>query len=518
MIQRSIFAGANQGASEPGEQGRSPATVVRFYPDFVSWMASAAPILHRGSSPEQIWWQADESKVRALAIPPGVNGGKRFLQYARAASCHSHDDRWSLLYAMLWRMGQGERHLLELSGDPQVARLHRYAKSVRRDTHKMKAFVRFRVLADVDALSRSRTENVGERISATQPSASNAATRYVAWFEPEHDIIEYVAPFFLRRFTNMRWSILTPRQCVHWEGSGELWFTAGVDKTAAPTSDEFEQLWRTYYKSIFNPARLKVQAMRSEMPQKYWKNLPEAHVIPRLIANADQKATQMAARRKERDVLHCGARPPRPEQQRQVELERAQGDALRQLRLKASDCQSCPLWQPATQTVFGEGSSDARLMIIGEQPGDCEDLAGRPFVGPAGKLLARALEDAGIDRSKTYLTNAVKHFRFQPRGKRRLHRRPTVENVHACMHWLRQELALIDPVVVVYLGVTAASTEFGASVRVHSLRGRLIRRDRRQHMVAYHPASILRLNNGKQADCLYRLLVDDLSRAYGAAA
>src|SRR6185369_7085830 len=194
-------------------------------------------------------------------------------------------------------------------------------------------------------------------------------SHFIAWFEPEHHIVELAAPFFARRFADMAWSIMTPDLCAHWDGHA-VSFTPGVSKSDAPSEDRLEETWRSYYASIFNPARLKVKAMQTEMPRKYWRNLPEASLIKPLIANAARTTRAMVARE---------ATEPRKAQKREnAEMPRkpaAPADSLAALRAEAADCRACPLWKDATQTVFGEGPPHAQLMLVGEQPGDKEDLA-----------------------------------------------------------------------------------------------------------------------------------------------
>lgn len=180
------------------------------------------------------------------------------------------------------------------------------------------------------------------------------------------------------------------------------------------------------------------------------------------------------------------------------------------LRSAAQGCRACPLWEPATQTVFGEGPEDARILVLGEQPGDMEDLSGRPFVGPAGKLLDRALAELGIDRSQLYLTNAVKHFRFERRGKVRLHRNPEASHVQACRSWLAGEIERLRPQVIVCLGSTAALAVFGAGFRLMEQRGTWqTLHDGTLAFASVHPAWILRQPAGEQAGA-YRRWLDDL--------
>jgi uracil-DNA glycosylase family protein len=187
---------------------------------------------------------------------------------------------------------------------------------------------------------------------------------------------------------------------------------------------------------------------------------------------------------------------------------------LDHLREQASHCRACPLWKDATQTVFGEGPKAARIMLVGEQPGDKEDLAGRPFVGPAGQLLDRALEQAGLDRGHTYITNAVKHFKFFPRGKIRLHQKPTSPEIRACRPWYEQELAAVKPQLVVAMGATAVQCVFGKIMPINKNRGRLIDLDgSMKALVTVHPSYLLRLPDEAAKKQEFARFVDDLKIA-----
>jgi uracil-DNA glycosylase family protein len=182
----------------------------------------------------------------------------------------------------------------------------------------------------------------------------------------------------------------------------------------------------------------------------------------------------------------------------------AQAD-LNSLRTDAADCRACPLWKNATQTVFGEGPASAEIMFVGEQPGDREDIAGKPFVGPAGQLLDRALEEAGIERDKTYVTNAVKHFKFVPRGKRRLHQKPNTSEIKACRQWFEKERAIIKPKLIVALGATAVYSVFGKTLPIGKNRGKVIDLANNMHgLITVHPSFLL------------RVLPEDREREYGA--
>jgi DNA polymerase len=187
---------------------------------------------------------------------------------------------------------------------------------------------------------------------------------------------------------------------------------------------------------------------------------------------------------------------------------------LKKIAEEAKSCTRCPLYRNATQTVFGEGPIGAAIMMVGEQPGDQEDLAGRPFVGPAGRMLDRAMADAGIDRSKVYVTNAVKHFKNEPRGKKRLHKRPNRYEVEVCRVWLKQEIALVRPQLILALGVTAAVALVGRPVVLSRGRGRVIElADGQRGMVTVHPSSLLRTPDQASRHAAFAALVKDLKLA-----
>jgi DNA polymerase len=191
--------------------------------------------------------------------------------------------------------------------------------------------------------------------------------------------------------------------------------------------------------------------------------------------------------------------------------------SLRALRAAARDCRACPLWRTGTQTVFGEGRASARLLLVGEQPGDKEDERGRPFVGPAGLLLDEALAEAGIDRADTYLTNAVKHFKWTPRGRRRIHQKPNAREIAACRPWVEAELAVVKPRVLICLGATAAQALLGRGVRVTRDRGRPL--ETTLAPVAFatvHPSSVLRAPDAEARRRERALFVDDLRVAAAA--
>ncbi len=324
-------------------------------------------------------------------------------------------------------------------------------------------------------------------------------------------MLEKTAPFFMRRYASMRFSILTPDLCAHWD-TRALTFTPGEDRASIPPPDALEEAWTLYYASIFNPARLKVSMMCKEMPKRYWRNLPEAALIPQLIEQAAARTAAMVhadpSQTQRKVAGRAAARADLP-----VDDGEAPG-SLKQIAQMIQGCRRRDLWRDATQGVPGEGPSQAPLMLVGEQPGDQEDLAGRAFIGPAGEMLNKAFAEAAVDRSKLYLTNAVKHFKHEPRGKRRLHKTPNGGEVKACRWWLDNERRLVRPRVILALGATAAQAVIGKPTPILKSRGRPIQLDdQAQGLVTVHPSYLLRLPDPAAKAEGFAMLVDDLRMA-----
>ncbi|CQR83928.1 DNA polymerase [Paracoccus aminovorans] len=462
---------------------------------FEAWRAAARCAIGHGIAPERIDWAGNTGLFAAPPLPdyngppPRVPAG--FPALARSVSWHAAPQRFALLYQALWRLHRGDGNPLS-HADPLGRRLQLMAKAVGRDIHKMHAFLRFRELP------------------APGPRRS-----FAAWFEPEHDTLEPASPFFARRFADMDWLIVTPRLSARFR-DGALVFGPGGDRPDLP-EDAAEPLWATYFANIFNPARIKLAAMRSEMPRKYWKNLPETRLIPQMLAGAEARVQRMHA---------AGAAAPRPGAAPVLARYRAAmpqapdcPQTLDEARAAALQCRRCGLCEAATQTVWGEGPADAPLMIVGEQPGDHEDLAGRPFVGPAGRLLRQVMAEAGLDPGRAWLTNAVKHFKFAPRGKRRLHRNPDATEIRHCRWWLGLELALVRPRVTLALGASAALALTGDDSPLAGRRGRV---ETGLHggpvLPSWHPAYVLRLPDPDQAAQARAQLAADLAAALRLAA
>ncbi len=464
-------------------------------PDFAAWRAAARDALTSGYRPTEIDLQ-DSTVPRPLDLdldleaPPSgpplsdPHVPKAFLASAQTAAVHREPERWNLLYRLLWRL-QTQRGLLHVEVDDDVAALRRLNDQVRRDLHKMHAFVRFR---KVDA----------------NPVEGASEPHYIAWYRPDHRILALAAPFFQERFAVMRWTILTPDASVTWTpATAQLVFGEGVPREHAPQEDDIEDLWRSYYASIFNPARLNPEAMRSEMPVRYWQNLPEVDLLPQLMQKAEGRVATMISVQSEKTT----AAPFVPS-----------SHTLPALRRALPACKGCDLYKCATQAVPGAGPAQAHLMLVGEQPGDQEDLAGEPFVGPAGAVLRKAMEELRIDSADVYVTNAVKHFKFIQRGKRRLHENPRMSEINACKPWLLAELEAVKPRVVLCLGASAAKALLGGTFALMKSRGTVQETGFAPPVIAtIHPSAVLRARDQHGREQLLAFLKHDLAMAWELA-
>ncbi|QIK79953.1 UdgX family uracil-DNA binding protein [Sphingomonas piscis] len=468
--------------------------------DLEGWRDAARSLAEAEVRPEQVVWEVEGGAQDLFAVPapataaPSFAVPRAFFDLAKSAICHSDPERFALLYELLFRLRQ-DRRAIEDAADPLVRRLQKLAKEVRRDIHKMHAFVRFR--------------------EVEQPDGS---VRFVSFFEPDHHIVRAASGFFVRRFTNMRWSILTPELSVHWDGE-TLTEGPGAQRSEAPSGDPLEDMWKTYCASIFNPARLKIGAMLKEMPKKYWRNMPETALVQPLIAGAQAREAEMITKSREaKEVAAAGEREALAAERR-LEPGSNVRKAWEALMEEARGCTRCDLYKCGTQTVFGEGPLDATILFVGEQPGDQEDLAGRPFVGPAGQLFDASLQAAGIDRSTTYVTNAVKHFKFEQRGKKRIHSKPNGYEVDACRWWQEQERGLIKPPLTVALGATAARSLTGKTVTISKVRGSpLALADGSECWVTVHPSFLLRIPEEDRRHDERARFVEDLKQIRTRAA
>lgn len=483
--------------------------------DWPGFRREARSLLARLVPPEQVSWCTREGSTRELfgeiaLHEQGENTGggalvvpASFVSLCESVILHADPARFALLYRLLWRLVH-EPGLRHDPLDPERLRARRMAQAVRRDMHRMKAFIRFRTVEEPDA----------------------DAPLHVAWFEPEHHIVEAVAPFFVQRFTGMRWAILTPEGSLRWDGQA-LECGPGASRDRAPPPDAGEHLWLTYYRHVFNPARLKLAAMQRQMPRSYWHNLPEAPLIGALAGDAASRSERMieaapttpmrriaaAARGPGSMEVAMPDNPDSPAYPDPPELPENPQQALEALRQATDRCRACPIGEHATQSVFGEGPAAAAVMVVGEQPGDQEDLQGRPFVGPAGRLFDKAVADLGWSRDQLYVTNAVKHFKFELRGKRRMHKTPAQREVAICLHWLESEIAQVRPHAVIALGATAARALLGRPVPVMRERGQW-HTDARglPVLVTLHPSALLR-GDPQQRESAYARWLQDLAVA-----
>ena len=436
--------------------------------DFQGWRALARERLAAAVRPDEMVW-SDERRPALFgdgAREAGARGARstvvpsisrEVLGLLEMLACYRDPGRWDFMYRLAWRVIHENRALLENSADADVRTARLWSKAVSQDVHKMHAFLRFH-------------ENVGE----------DSVACYVAWFEPQHEILRYAIPFFEKRFGNLRWMIATPDGAAVWDGT-HTEFIDSPGRSAVPREDATHDLWRAYYRNICNVARVNPRLMQREMPQRYWRNLPEAAEIHALLhENPRTLAATLGS-----DATAEEARVPR-----------AIADSLGRIAPVADSpltCQRCSLWQRATQAVLGEGPLDARIMLVGEQPGDEEDLKGRPFVGPAGQVLDEALRKAGVSRGELFVTNAVKHFKWEPRGKRRLHMKPQQQEVRACSGWLEREIAEVSPLVIVALGGTAIRAVTGLQLTIDEARKMELCAANGVRVVAtYHPSAVLR--------------------------
>jgi DNA polymerase len=450
--------------------------------DQEGFRAAVRSLIAENVAPEGVTWQTAALRSLFDAAGPAdaapVPLSRDTAELIRLVVCHRDPERYALLYRVIWRMRHGERALLEIHSDPLVHRLAMLAKAVRRDLHKMHAFLRFRRVPDA------------------------SEERYVAWFEPDHFILEATSQFFVDRFRALAWSILTPIGSLHWDGEKLRQGPPGK-RTDTPAADAFEAGWAGYFASTFNPARLNTGLMRQHMPKKYWHNMPETSLIPELVRNAGSRVDT---------VMRTAPAPSRKKDPVRAVAGRRDGDPRTLSELNAIIAASEPFVQGGTRPVLGEGPMQPAIAFVGEQPGDQEDRQGRPFVGPAGQLLDDALQAAGIERGETYVTNAVKHFKFVERGKHRLHQKPTIGEVKHYRWWLERELDLVQPSLIVALGSTAALALAGRPMAVTRFRGP-VEFAGHAGFITVHPSYLLRIPDAAAKREAYGTFVADLKQA-----
>jgi DNA polymerase len=470
---------------------------------FAEWREAARELLVHDVPPELLTWgtphaggdlfsgappaagQAHNPADNTVEIPPPSQPRhpppsipRSLMDMLQSAACCRVPDRWAFLYRVIWRWQRGE-HDVQSPADEDGARLHAMVKAVRREEHDMHAYIRFR-----------------ERPLDAGPP------RFVAWYEPQHDVLPQVARHFVSRMGKVSWMIATPEASVLWDGQ-TLHNTGPLVKSSEELEDAGEALWLTYYRSVFNPARLNQSVMQQHIPSHRWKNLPEGKIVTHMISEAARGARKVgqyeAVGQRKGTTIPIAPEDAQPERQQPSKLD---------------ECRRCELWEFATQAVGGEGPKKAKIMFVGEQPGDQEDLAGQPFVGPAGKLLDQVCEKAGIDRDTIYVTNAVKHFKWEPRGKRRLHKTPVQKEIEACHYWLDKELAQVKPTVIVALGATALKSVMRtANVTLKNSIGHPVFHEGHWIVTTYHPSYVLRVPGEEAKREAFQTMVESLKLA-----
>ena len=421
--------------------------------DWEGWRRATRALVMAGAAPEDVRWSVRSHDEEGDPLPEvtGSFGISRALVSLASLAVQAREpERFDLLYRLVWRANAGERVLAE-TNDPEVRRAQGLAFAVRAEAHRMRTLLRY------------------------LPVTEDGHARYLGWYAPAHYVLEANAQLIARRFADLTFSILTPDGAAHWDGT-ELRFSIGVAQETVPDDAALQAWWQVHHAGLLRHCRVGT-------------TIPEA------------------------GQLDEAPRPPDRPPLGPVVLPLHSGASLQQAMHEASDCRRCHLFGPATQTVFGEGPAHASVVFVGEQPGDQEDVIGRPFVGPAGQIMDRAMEEAGIDRRTVYITNAVKHFKFEPRGKRRIHKTPEAPEIQACRFWLDVELVGLRPKLVVAMGGTAARAVLGRAVTITRERGRPVEMpDGQTAFVTVHPSFLLRVPDEDAKAREYRAFVADLKK------
>jgi DNA polymerase len=421
--------------------------------DWEGWRKATRSLILGGVPPDDVRWavRSHDEEGDPLQDETGSFGVSRALVSLASLAIQARDpERFDLLYRLVWRANAGER-VAQKTADPAMRRAQGLALAVRAEAHRMRTLLRY------------------------LPVQEGNRTRYLGWYDPAHFVLEANAQLIVRRFPDLALSIVTPDGGAHWDGS-ELRFSPGVRRSTITDDDELQSWWHSHHAALLRDSRLGTA-------------VPEAEDLDEAPRPPDRPALGPV-------VLPLHADP-----------------SLQEAMHEASDCRRCHLYEPATQTVFGEGPAHASVLFVGEQPGDQEDVIGRPFVGPAGQIMDRAMEEAGIDRRTIYITNAVKHFKFTPRGKRRIHQTPEAPEIQACRFWLDVEIVRLRPKLVVAMGGTAARALLGRQVTITRERGKPIELpDGQEAFVTVHPSFLLRVPDEDAKAREYRAFVADLRK------
>jgi len=416
--------------------------------DWDGWRKATRALVLAGVEPEQVRWSVRTHPDDASDGLPDGTGGFNLSRSLVAMAALAFQAREPERFGLLYRLvWRANAGAKPEPDDPELRRTQRLAFAVRADAHRMRTNLRF------------------------LPVPDDAGPDRVAWYAPAHYVLEANAQLLARRFPQHRCAILTPDGSALWDG-GAPRFGSGLAKVK---DDNALAAWWQSHRT-----RLRQDAQAGT-------SIPEA------------------------EDLDEAPRPPDRPAIGPVVLPLHADSGLQEAAQEASGCHRCPLHEPATQTVFGEGPAHARVVFIGEQPGDQEDVIGRPFVGPAGQMLDRALEEAGIDRRAAYVTNAVKHFKFTPRGKRRIHQPPDAGEIAACRFWLDVERVRLQPKLLVLMGGSAARAVLNRAVTITRERGRPIQmEDGGTAFVTVHPSYLLRIPDAAAKQREYAAFVRDL--------
>lgn len=411
--------------------------------DWEGWRRATRALVLADAAPETLRWKVGGQRHALPEATGSFNVSRNLVALAGLAIQAREPHRFALLYRLVWHANAGGLP----DNDPDLAQAHSLAFAVRAEAHRMRTHLRYMRVQDSE----------GER--------------FLGWYQPAHFVLEANAQLIARRFSDRRFSIVTPDGSAHWDREA-LRFGAGLRQVEDDAT--LAAWWDAHHTALLDDTSVGT-------------SIPEAEALDEAPRPLDQPPIGPV-------VLRLQADP-----------------AVLEASHEAEHCRRCELYKPATQTVFGEGPAGASVMFIGEQPGDQEDVIGRPFVGPAGQMLDQAMAEAGIDRRTIYITNAVKHFKFTPRGKRRIHQSPDAAEIHTCRFWLDVERVQVAPKLLVLMGGSGARAVLGRAVTVTRERGRPFQlEDGQTAFITVHPSYLLRIPDEAGKAREYRAFVDDL--------
>lgn len=383
------------------------------------WRNKARELLAQEIPPELIEWHSEAGgfvfgePFVDRQTPSDIRFPRDFIQDARVVSAYRDDTTWALLYRIAWRIQHEDRRLLHIAMDPDVREFQARRHAVSRDLHKMHAFVRFR-----------EVKEAGESV-------------FMAWHRSDHRVLRLAAPFFKDRFNGMNWVIMTEDESMAWDQQ-QLSYLPGVRQHELPPDDK-EELWKTYYSSIFNPARVKVGMMKQEMAVRYWNTMPETELISELLQKAPQRVEEFL------DAHQSVARP-------------APVTDLATLHQLLRNCRACGICQDGRMPSLGQGPATSTIAIVGELHRD-------------QSALRSALELAGINPAEVYLTHAVKGDSFGKATETEKQRGPSAREISACRPWVQAELKILRPQLLICVGKTAAQSVVGRMINLAHERG-----------------------------------------------